>query len=171
MIPEIIHLSPLLLAGLNFFGDPFQEADGWSEENAIGRLWQRFMRLSEFSQAELNARKIGDFAYEVHIETPETPISGAYEVFVGVQVESLFDDIPHLVFKQLPNTKYALFTLKGKEINGNWTEIIFEDWLKTSPYESSAPYIIERYDERFKGIDQIDESIIDVLVPIKERIG
>ena len=43
MEPKIVDSDRMLLLGLDFFGDPFQSSSGWTEENEIGRLWQRFM--------------------------------------------------------------------------------------------------------------------------------
>jgi hypothetical protein len=40
-----------ILAGLSFFGDPFAQSAGWTEENEIGRLWTRFMRLRDENAA------------------------------------------------------------------------------------------------------------------------
>lgn len=169
MVPDIIQSPPILLAGLSFFGDPFQEVGGWREENAIGQVWKRFMRLYETHTELINAVNISKKNYELHIESLETADTGEYEVFVGIEVGQVFDDLPNLLFKQLPQVEYAIFTLHGEEIRGNWSESIFEKWLKNSPYESAAPYLIERYDERFKGMDQIEQSVMEVLVPVRKR--
>ncbi len=169
MNPEIISSAPILLAGLSFYGDPFQEAGGWSEENAIGQLWQRFTRLYEKYPEIINRLNTTSFNYEIHLETLETPQTGAYEVFVGFVVDAVTPEIAELSFKQLPEVDYAVFTLQGEAIRGNWSEEIFESWLKNSAYQSAASYLIERYDERFKGMDQIKESVMEVLVPVKKR--
>ena len=42
MEPTIIERDKIILVGFSFFGDPFQAGE-WTEENEIGRLWNRFM--------------------------------------------------------------------------------------------------------------------------------
>ncbi|GEM_PF-3859724 len=41
MEPTIRELDQIILVGFSFFGDPFAESSGWTEENEIGRLWNR----------------------------------------------------------------------------------------------------------------------------------
>ena len=43
MEPTIVDRGEMILLGLSFFGDPFRISEGWTEENEIGRLWQRFI--------------------------------------------------------------------------------------------------------------------------------
>ena len=44
--------------------------------------------------------------------------------------------------------------------------------MSRSGYQRAYPYGFQRYDERFKGLDQIDESVLDVYVPIRKgRLG
>jgi predicted transcriptional regulator YdeE len=158
----------MLLAGMSFFGDPFHAATGWSIENEIGRLWKRLMPFVQMEAERLAPYQVKpDLFYEVHIETLETASTGEMEVFAGYEVNHLADLWPYLSYKQLPQIAYACFTLKGEQITGDWTELIFEDWLKHSAYENALPYLIERYDSRYKGVDQIDQSELDVLVPVK----
>ena len=47
MKPAIVKQPQMLLVGFSFFGDPFQMAAGWSEENEIGRTWKRFTAFLE----------------------------------------------------------------------------------------------------------------------------
>lgn len=165
----IVKRERLLLAGLSFFGDPFAYSDGWSTENAIGRLWQRFMAFYETHDGHIPGMTEEQASFEVHIEHPETQTKGLYEVFVGVPVDRI-DAIPvPLVVKILPPVRYAVFTLHGEEITSDWPRRIYEEWLPTSPYREAYAFNFQYYDERFKGIDRIAESIIDVYVPIAPR--
>ena len=43
MLPEIRNYPQRYLAGFSFFGNPFEQHSGWTEENEIGRLWVRYM--------------------------------------------------------------------------------------------------------------------------------
>ena len=168
MQPKIIASPKLTLVGMDFFGDPFSTASAWSEENEIGKLWRRLMQFLD-SKADTVKHKVNpSVGFEVHIETDETKSTGEREVFVGIEVSEL-EDVPlELVVKVLPPTKYALFTLKGAEITSDWGKWIYQDWLPQSGFKSHYNYLIERYDERFKGLEgeELEESELDVLVPI-----
>ena len=172
--PLIIDEEKMVLIGMEFFGDPFKTNESWSKQNEIGILWSRFSSFmgreeNDAFQARIDTKE----AFEVHIESKDTSRTKAFHVFVGYPLKDLTNltDIPlELVIKVLPATKYALFTLKGKEITSNWAEKIYNVWLANSSFVSSYRFLIEKYDEeRFKGIgEQLDESELDVLIPISE---
>jgi len=156
------------MVGMNFFGDPFTHATMWSEDNGIGQLWKRFGKWMGESILELESASMENLAYEVHIGSEQMNETGEYEVFTGVQVESL-DVIPiECVGKVFPSTQYAEFTLVGKEIVSDWTSWIYEGWMPHSGYEPSAKYSIQVYDETFKGMDNIEGATIKVLIPVKK---
>ena len=156
------------MVGMNFFGDPFTHATMWSEDNGIGQLWKRFGNwLGENIHTFQSAAK-ENLAYEVHIGSDQMNETGEYEVFTGIQVESL-DIIPiECVGKIFPLTEYAEFTLVGDEIISDWTRGIYEGWMPHSGYEPSAEYSIQVYDESFKGMDQLEGATVKVLVPVKK---
>ncbi len=39
MEPRIVKKDVMAVVGMVFYGNPFEEAEGWSQENQIGRLW------------------------------------------------------------------------------------------------------------------------------------
>ena len=154
--PTIQHHPRMLLAGFSFFGDPFHSHAGWTEANEIGRLWKRLM-------ASLSVYP--DTLYEVHLEHPDTPQTGEYEVFVGYPVDDI-DAVPlAMCLKVLPASDYAQFTVRGDQIH----EPIIEAWLRGADYRIAHPILIQRYDERFKGLDRMAESLLDMLVPVERR--
>lgn len=158
---KIIEKEEITLVGMVFYGDPFKEQGGWSQENEIGKLWKRFMAKKKTIE-----NRVGTGAYEVHIEPEEYEETKNFYVFVGFKVEKL-DKFPLEMFaKVLPATKYAVFTLKGKEITANWSDMIYKEWLPKSGYEAHK-FLIEYYDERFKGTDN-PESELDIYLPIKQ---
>ena len=163
---KVIEKDQMLLVGLSFFGDPFKSSAGWTEENEIGRLWVRFMSFLESQGARIQHIKEREVNYEVHIEHPETQEKGEYEVFVGLEVSQLKDLPVELLVKVLPPTSYAVFTLTGEEITSDWHQIIHREWLPGSSYRIAYDYAIERYDERFKGLDKIAESVLEVYIPV-----
>jgi predicted transcriptional regulator YdeE len=165
MEPKIVERDPMLLVGFSFFGDPFAESAGWTEENEIGRLWNRFMAF--LAEKGDGIRHVLDeqVAYEVHVESPETPAKGHQEVFVGLEVDRLADLPVELLVKVLPACTYAVFTLKGEQIASDWSMSIGE-WMQRSPYEPVGGFGYQRYDQRFRGVDNLAASELDVYVPI-----
>ncbi|MCP4136237.1 MAG: GyrI-like domain-containing protein [bacterium] len=168
MIPTIISENSIFVVGMSFYGDPFNTFSGWSEENEIGLLWKRFMQFFASNPGAIKHIKDDKVFLELHIETSETAEKGIYEVFIGTIVEKI-EDIPlPCSVKQLPATEYAIFTLKGKEIFSDWEQNILGKWLNSSQYESAHKFGMQYYDNRFKGMDNLEESELDVYVPVKK---
>jgi AraC family transcriptional regulator len=165
MEPSIVEKDQILLLGVNFFGDPFTMT-GWTEDNEIHRLWQRLETFLSRNSERITLKDPG-VGYEVWSSDEETAAKGLFDIFAGVEIEDL-DNVPvELLVKVLPPIQYAVFTLHGQEITSDWPRKIYQEWLPNSGYEPAHQYNFQYYDERFKGIDQIDESTIDVYVPVK----
>ncbi len=167
MEPTMIEKPQMALVGFGFFGDPFEISGGWTEENEIGRLWKRFMAYWSQHRERIKHVRADDVMYEVHVQHEETKLTGEFEVFAGLEVERLEDVPVEVSVKILPPAIYAVFTLQGKEITSDWSKMISE-WMLKSGYQSPYAYGFQRYDERFKGVDHIDESVLDVYVPVKK---
>mgnify|MGYP006300910971 CR=1 FL=1 len=169
MEPKIEYKESMVLLGMDFYGDPFNSHTFWDEKNEIGRLWKRFESFLNKSPELIKNRIRKNVSLEVFITTEESMSIGIFEVFVGVLVEEI-EYIPlKCVAKELPATHYAVFTLKGNEITSDWQNEIYNIWLPNSDYESAYNYNIQYYDERFKGIDQIEESVVDVYIPVQKK--
>jgi AraC family transcriptional regulator len=164
----ILEKGQIVLAGFSFFGDPFSASAEWTEENEIGRVWNRFFAYLSARQHHIPNAVNQQLAYEVHIEHDETQTTGFYEVFVGFEVERVANLPVELLVKVLPPTTYAVFLLKGQEIVSDWTKGI-QNWMAQAGYESAYRYGFELYDHRFKGMDRIDESELDAYIPVKKR--
>jgi predicted transcriptional regulator YdeE len=166
MEPQIVQKPQMMLLGFGFFGDPFGLSAGWTEENEIGRLWKRFMAYLAEQGPQIKHVLSDAVAYEVHIYHAETPQTGEFEVFVGIEVTRL-DDMPmEMSAKVLPPATYAVFSLEGQEIAADWPLLINSEWLPEAGYQADHSYSIQRYDERFKGLQRIDESVLDVYIPL-----
>lgn len=167
MEPVITHKSETKLVGMSFFGDPFDTSDAWTEENQIGRLWQRFMNCFQQNANAIKHTAEEEAMYEVHIYHPETMDKGLFEIFVGVEVDQL-EAVPlELLVKILPSSDYAVFTLEGEQIASDW-DMEIEKWLAKGFYQRSHPFSFQYYDKRFKGVDNIGESILDVYLPVEK---
>ncbi len=168
MKPKIVDLDRIILAGVSFYGDPFETSNVWTAENQIGRLWQRFMTCLEKRRPDMGSGIKKDVGYEVHIRGEETEETGFYEVFVGVEVLEA-EKIPvDLLVKVLPKSTYAVFTMRGVQIMNDWDDGIGQ-WLKQRGFKVAAPFMFQLYDERFKGMDLIEESEVDFYIPIEKE--
>lgn len=167
MQASVVDKDQIILVGFSFFGDPFEFSGGWTEENEIGRLWQRFMDFGKQHQGQIKHLVDPQASYEVHVYNPETQSKGHFEVFVGMEVSELSDVPVELLVKVLPPNKYAIFTLKSEQITSDWSKEIFQDWFPQSGYQPAGEYGIQLYDQRFKGLDQVEESELDVYIPVK----
>lgn len=166
MEPIILEKKEIVLLGMSFYGDPFDTHSGWDEENEIGRLWYRFMNFLENNAAQISHLAHPEAGYEVHIYHPETITRGDFEVFVGLEVEKV-ENVPiELLIKVLPATTYAVFTFQGEEIVSDWVMQI-DQWNSKAGYQRAHPFSFQYLDQRFKGVDNLAESELDVYMPIK----
>jgi AraC family transcriptional regulator len=150
---------------MDFFGNPYEKAGGWSEQNAIGQLWKRFENFYQ-NKKDLIKHSVSESGYELWIDFEGDKESKNKYIFVGVEVEKIEDLPVELIAKILPETRYAVFTLKGQEIKSDWS-LIWKKWLPDAGLETSFDFMIEYYDsQRFKGIDNPD-SELDIYVPIR----
>lgn len=167
MEPKIIEKDQIILLGFSFFGDPFTVSGGWTEENEIGILWKRFMTFMENNRNRIKHITDSEVCYEVHLCNEGTASKGNFEIFVGLEVEKLEDVPVEMLIKILPPTKYAVFTLKGEQITSDWGRKIYHEWIPSSEYQEAYEYLFQYYDNRFKGLKNIEESVLDIYVPIK----
>jgi len=162
MQPVIKPYPRTILAGFSFFGDPFHSHAGWTETNEIGRLWQRLLRF--WQEAAPPPQDMPTVSYEIHLQNPETLQTGEYEVFVGFKIDDVNTVPVELCLKILPEGTYAIFTLRGEQIQSD--EPLIEQWLADAGYRQAFPFFAQCYDQRFKGVDRIAESALDILVPV-----
>lgn len=166
MEPRIVEQQQLTLAGFSFYGDPFQVSGFWTEENEIGRVYKRFEAYCAAHPELLDALAVKGIVYELHIYHPDTPTTGEFEVFVGFEAARI-DGIPlELSIKLLPPSRYAVFTLQGQQIASDWSKML-QDWADRTGHRLANTHSIQRYDDRFKGLDRLDESTLDAYIPLK----
>lgn len=168
MQPKIVEKERILLLGVSFFGDPFAESGGWTEENEIGRLWNRFFALAEDTLTMFTVPGNEPAVLEVHVEGHDAAERGHREVFVGVEIEGLEEVPVEMQVKVLPAVTYAVFTLRGARITSDWSRMI-AIWMLEEGYSSSYPFGFQLYDSRFLGLDELESSEIDVYIPVIRR--
>lgn len=168
--PIITEEKILKLSGMVYYGNPVHTHDGWNIENEIGKLWNRFMNICMDKPETIKKYTIEPkIAYEAHIAYAGEP-DQEYHIFVGIETASPIRDPVEFFYKELPSTKYAIFTAKGANM-AEQIEEVYKEWLPNSPYIESHPFMIQRYDQdRFKGLED-ESSEIDFMIPIKERLN
>jgi predicted transcriptional regulator YdeE len=170
---EFVERGPITFAGMSYYGP--LTGEGWSRENPIGQLWQRFNEFFDRTPAFTESRVVNPgIGYEIGIwNEEEYQESKCFYVFVGVEVDRLHDMPLELVGKVLPAGTYAHMTPQGKGIS-TWERAFYEEWLPGSGYRVQAhnnyQFQIQAYEEgRFHGLgDQLEESEIDVYVPVEK---
>ncbi len=163
---EITEAKVFFLIGMDFYGDPFTRASAWEEENEIGVLFRRFGDFYRENQGQIKHNLFPEAVFEGHFSTPETLRTGSFDVFVGALVDRLQDIPLSCVARQLPLTAYGVITLSGEEITSDWHKTIKELWPPGPAYALSGNYSLTCYDARFKGMDRIGESKVDVYIPV-----
>ena len=169
MNPKIIPRRPIILVGMNFFGDPFNKASSWSEDNEIGRLWKRFNLFLENNPESINYRKNTAAFLEVHIINEQINETGEYEVFVGTEVEKIKEIPLECAAKFLPSTEYAVFSISGKEITDMdlWKKV-YDEWIPNAGYESSYNYNFQFYGKKCFDLNKIEDAKVDLYFPVRK---
>ncbi len=171
MESRIVEREEMVLAGMSFFGNPFSQADAWDVDNEVGSLWKRFMAFLTAHPDAISGRTgPRDVMYELHAYTAETPRTGRYEVFVGVEVGRSASIPLDCSLKIIPAGEYVQVTARGIEIREDWTawsDRIAAQCLAAAGRTASGAFVLEAYDQRFKGMDRLVESELDFLVPLK----
>jgi AraC family transcriptional regulator len=146
MDPKVITKEEITLVGLT------------SDRSDICGLWTKYMEKGKAIK-----HKVEGTGYELH-----RFLKDSIEVTVATEVTQV-DAIPEgMSVIHVPAGQYAVFT--HRLANGGYEGLnpVMNEWLTTGPYEHADNFIIEAYDERFKGGNQPD-SEIDFLIPIRPR--
>jgi len=170
---EIIDKGSLCLLGVDYYG-PIESLQ--NDRTPIENLWERFAVFCKnrwYAIEDLVSNE--DISFEVHMwNQEELEDTNYFMAFIGVEVEDIIKTPVELVGKIIPGGRYAKATLHGKEIQ-EWERLVYEEWLEDSEYQVrlfgvySLDY--QRYDEKlFKGIDNLEDSELDVYIPIEEYI-
>lgn len=164
MIHECIYMGGFRLAGMNFYGQPYEAQGDIHASNHITQTWARYQNFEKQNPDRIFCLE-DEITYEVHLyHQGETP-KADYEVFVGEAVHT--EALPiELVSKYIPGSEYLLITLVGEEILLPYEDQI--DGLAESYGKVvNKRFVIKRFDERFKGFDQLEGSELDILIPVE----
>ena len=73
MTPKFVEKGDIILAGMDFSGNPFTKAGGWSKQNEIGKLWQRFMSFCKKNEGKIKWVSDGGYKVWIDLGEPEPP--------------------------------------------------------------------------------------------------
>lgn len=168
MKPRVTKQISLKLLGCIYYGDPFHSHKGGSVQNEIGRLWERFYKTYSKHIDELKKLSVEEnVAWEAHIQTQEYEKTREYTIFAGIEVNEPTTTSIDFFYKELPKTKYAVFKLKGNTFPTGLA-YIYNTWLPASKYKESHGYMLWRYDEKTKSLDDPD-CILEAYIPVEEK--
>ncbi len=166
MIPHLIHKPETILAGMTFYSDCFTVHAEQHTDDDIARLWDRFSRFMDSHPQVWRHLVDPDTGYQIQIGSFDPEIEGSHEVFVGMEIRQVSHLPARLSVKVLPASRYAVFTLKGNQVTGNWPQKIYRLWLPEAGYRVTGPFMIQVYDSRYKGFGN-PATEIDVAIPIR----
>jgi predicted transcriptional regulator YdeE len=153
-----------LLGGVCFYGDPFTRTGSWDSENEIGTTWNRFGAFLKENPVRPYSSAAGRY-YEVHIYGEETNSKGFFEVFVGEEVTTF--ELPVFISaKYIGASEYLQVMLSGAEITSDWWQALDSEILPSYQVKRNDSYIIQAYDERFQSMDNLENSSMDVYLPV-----
>ncbi len=154
MEPKIVELGAFTVVGLRYFGE--------NKNQEVAQLWGEFNGKYNM----VNHRKADSPFIGLCIMEPCTSDKFEFEYVSGLMVDSTADMNPSFVSRDVPASKYAVFTHKGPltTLMGTY-QYIFGDWASKTEYKVDEHLNFEWYDDRFKDNDPTSE--FDIYVPIK----
>ena len=150
MEPKILSKEALAIAGVSGSG------------NKTGEVWKKFMELNRTNPLK---NKEGKEEYEIRMY----PGEGPGEVHIGMSVKNASVPAEYKIFF-LPASLYAEFEIypsKGWESSN----AEMDKWLSnnaavyTQSRMGNMKYVVEVYDDRFKGENDPD-SVVNMLIPL-----
>ena len=153
MKPKIITKPAFKTVGLSYVGKNLQ--------GEIPQMWGVFnSRFNEI--AALN-----DICFGLCFSKVEGATEGEFEYLAATEVVDDKNIPDGMVFRVVPEYKYAVFTHHGKlDKLGDTYEYIYNTWLPQSGLEVHPDkYDMELYDERF--IPDSDDSALDIYIAIQ----
>jgi predicted transcriptional regulator YdeE/DNA-binding transcriptional MerR regulator len=153
MQPKIVTKLAFKTVGLSYVGK--------NEAGEIPQMWGVYNRRFK----EIVA--INDICFGLCFSFPEGAAEGEFEYVAATEVHDDKNIPEGMVFREVPEYQYAVFTHSGKlDSLGETYEYIYKTWLPQSGYDVHPDkFDMEVYDERF--ILDSDDSILDIYVALK----
>lgn len=151
MEPKFKELGNFTVVGLRYFGD--------NKNNEIKDLWGEFNKNhNKFKHVKTDSPALG-----LCLMLPGE--MEKFEYVAGFMVDSTNDVDPMFVAREVPASRYAVFTHKGLLTNLHETyDFIFSKWMRECGFKINTELNFEWYDDRFRHDDP--ESEFDIYIPI-----
>jgi AraC family transcriptional regulator len=153
MEPKIVTKPAFKAVGLSYIGK--------NEQGEIPKLWGDFNARCDEIPDTING------AYGLCFSNIEGASEGEFEYVAAAEVQNDHTIPDDMVYREVPEYKYAVFTHQGKlDKLGETYAYIYENWLPQSGLElHPSRYDMEVYDERW--IPDSDDSAFDIYVALK----
>lgn len=171
---HISTLSPSLVQDGNNESDSYCHIEEIGELTLVGmvsygrdihELWVEFGKYEPQIQ-----HKTENLWYEYHGYTEGWEPGKPFYCMAAMNV-SKAEVVPDTMFvKQVPAAKYAVYTHRFSLGGFDVACKTISKWFEESHYTIVGAFDIQRYDERFKGIDN-PESELDFLMPVELKSG
>ena len=153
MEPKIVTKPAFKAVGLSYVGK--------NEAGEIPQMWD------EFNARWKEVKAVGNDCFGLCFSNPTGAAPGEFEYVAACEVADDQDVPKGMVYREVPEYKYAVFTHHGKlDKLGETYGYIYNTWLPQSGLEVHPDkYDMEVYDERY--IHESDESEFDIYVALK----
>ena len=154
MQPKIVTKPAFKAVGMSYVGK--------NQNNEIAQMWGVFNQQAKVIPSVENSNAFG-----LCFSNPTGAAEGEFEYVAAFEVNDNQNIPEGMVYREVPEHKYAVFTHYGKlDTLGQTYEYIFNTWLPQSGLEvHTSKYDMEVYDERF--IHDSDDSEFDIYVALK----
>jgi AraC family transcriptional regulator len=155
--PRFERLPEMDLVGLTVSSYPAGHPN--HDPSLIPELWDFLMQLVNATQLKIDGPMYGASIMD----------GEAMSYLAGFVVDSEWtgEKFPASETWLLPSSRYAIFEHRGKlNTLTNTLHEIFQEWLPASGFEVGPSPCLEIYGESF--VDDSDDSIIEIAVPVKE---
>ncbi|MDR1628792.1 MAG: AraC family transcriptional regulator [Oscillospiraceae bacterium] len=160
MKPTFVYRNSFKIVGIEVF-----TGDGG---DVIKKAWKEMLdRYTQVSEVVMPERLYGYEDYARNLDNPRV-----FHYTAGIEVSD-FCNIPKgMVQISVPESEYAVFTVKGNNSNGEIGKTfryIYDIWFPHSEYEypDGMFFDFEYYDERWNSEDATN-SEVDIYIPVKK---
>ena len=160
MEPKIVTKPAFKVVGLSYVGK--------NEAGEIPQMWGVYnQRFTEIKTIDKSCAYGLCFSTSVGVSKPEDVIPGEFEYVAASEVAGDQDMPKGMVYREVPEYKYAIFTHHGKlDKLGETYQYIYDTWLPQSGLVVHPDkFDMEFYDDRF--IPDSDDSAFDIYVAIQ----
>ena len=153
MKPKIVTKPAFKTVGISYIGN--------NQSGEIPQMWGVFN--SRYDQIPA----INDICYGLCFSKVAGASEGEFEYIAATEVSDDKNIPEGMVYREVPEYKYAVFTHHGKlDTLGETYEYIYNTWLPQSGLKVHPDkYDMELYDERF--IPDSDDSAFDIYIAIQ----